>query len=434
MEQHPVPRNISGFQFHLVGDMTLKQFGYLAGGIILAYLIYKFPLPSIISIPLAALVAVSGIAFAFVPIQERPLDRWLVAFIKSIYSPTQYIWHKNNPPLAILTTSIGKPLSTAPKEQNIIHKDAQQKLAAYLSSLPPTLEKTVSQNEKAYLDKTLSLFDILGNQPTASFSSLTQEPINLKEDVKPAEEKLTFRVSPASPPGLTTKPASPKPKTETPKAAPQPVVSEEKKNLEEEVIKKEALKLREELNQQTISKERFLELERKLEQLLTEKESLTSELSKLRKTAESTQRIPVKPVYSEEKKEEPTVKTIGAGSVQDVAGMPSVPTVGNIIIGIVRDNLKRLLPGIIVTVKDPSGMPLRALKTNKLGQFAAATPLANGNYLIEIEDPQKRYQFELIEISLNGNIFMPIEIIAKGSREILRDKLNKEIFGNNPVS
>lgn len=434
MEQHPVPRNISGFQFHLVGDMTLKQFGYLAGGIILAYLFYKFPLPEVIGLPLAALAAISGIAFAFVPIQERPLDRWLVAFIKSIYSPTQYIWQKNNPPLAILTTSLGKPLPSAPKTQNIIHKDAQQKLAAYLASLPPTLEKTVSQNEKAYLDKTIDLFNILNMNPHAPIPEVIPKPAPVKETPQPGMEKLTFKVTPTNvpnpaqiPPNQTSKTAA------SPKPSP-PTISEDETKKQEETIKKEALKLKEELNQQTISKERFLELERKLEQLLSEKESLTSELTKLRTTAESPQRVPVRPVYTEEKKEEPTVKTIGAANVQDVAGMPSVPTVGNIIIGIVRDNLRRLLPGIIVTVKDPSGMPLRALKTNKLGQFAAATPLTNGNYLIEIEDPQKRYRFDLIEISLNGSIFLPIEIIAKGEREILRDKLNKEIFGNNQLS
>ncbi|KKR52786.1 MAG: hypothetical protein UT88_C0021G0001, partial [Candidatus Woesebacteria bacterium GW2011_GWD2_40_19] len=32
MEQHPIPQNISSYQFRLVGDMTLKQFFQLAGG------------------------------------------------------------------------------------------------------------------------------------------------------------------------------------------------------------------------------------------------------------------------------------------------------------------------------------------------------------------------------------------------------------------
>ncbi|EKD47460.1 MAG: hypothetical protein ACD_66C00049G0001, partial [uncultured bacterium] len=28
MEQHPVPQNVTGFQFKLIGDITLKQFAY----------------------------------------------------------------------------------------------------------------------------------------------------------------------------------------------------------------------------------------------------------------------------------------------------------------------------------------------------------------------------------------------------------------------
>src|SRR3989339_2077312 len=105
MEQHPVPRNISGFQFRLVGDMTLKQFGFLAGGIILGYVSYKMPLPQFISLPTGLTLLVLGIAFAFVPIQDRPLDVWVAAFIKSIYSPTQFVWYKANPaPEVLLNT------------------------------------------------------------------------------------------------------------------------------------------------------------------------------------------------------------------------------------------------------------------------------------------------------------------------------------------
>jgi len=36
MEQHPIPQQISSYQFKLVGDMTLAQFGKAAGGIVIA--------------------------------------------------------------------------------------------------------------------------------------------------------------------------------------------------------------------------------------------------------------------------------------------------------------------------------------------------------------------------------------------------------------
>ena len=61
MDQHPVPRNISSFEFHLIGDMTLKQFAYLAGGVFIAYLLSKvLPFPGIIKYFLAGMIALAG--------------------------------------------------------------------------------------------------------------------------------------------------------------------------------------------------------------------------------------------------------------------------------------------------------------------------------------------------------------------------------------
>lgn len=93
-EQHPVPQNIASYQFRLVGDMTLTQFFQLAGGALVGLLIYSLPLPNIFKWPLIAICVLGGAAMAFLPIQERPLAMWLGAFMRSIYSPTVYIWQK----------------------------------------------------------------------------------------------------------------------------------------------------------------------------------------------------------------------------------------------------------------------------------------------------------------------------------------------------
>ena len=102
MEQHAIPRDVTGFQFKLVGSMTLKQFGYVAMGALVGYVFFKAPI-GIFQLPLAGLFWFLGFALAFIPIQERPLDRWLGAFIKSVYSPTQFIWKKVPPEIAILS-------------------------------------------------------------------------------------------------------------------------------------------------------------------------------------------------------------------------------------------------------------------------------------------------------------------------------------------
>jgi len=94
-EQHPVPQQISSYSFKLVGNMTLKQFFQVAGGAIVALILYAIPLPAIVKWPLIIISAISGAAFAFLPIQNRPLEQWLAAFFRSIYSPTIFVWDKD---------------------------------------------------------------------------------------------------------------------------------------------------------------------------------------------------------------------------------------------------------------------------------------------------------------------------------------------------
>lgn len=94
IQQHPLPQDISSYRFRLIGDMTIKQFASLAGCIILAIIAYSLPLPFFFKYPLAFVFLLLGIGMAFVPIQGRSLDAWIVAFIKSIYSPTQYTWKR----------------------------------------------------------------------------------------------------------------------------------------------------------------------------------------------------------------------------------------------------------------------------------------------------------------------------------------------------
>lgn len=94
MDQHPIPQQISSYEFKLVGEMTLKQFLKAAAGIVLALIINSTKLIFIIKWPLIILFAAGGLALAFVPFQDRPLEQWLVAFIKSIYSPTIFIYRR----------------------------------------------------------------------------------------------------------------------------------------------------------------------------------------------------------------------------------------------------------------------------------------------------------------------------------------------------
>ena len=96
MGQHPIPQQISSYEFKLVGEMTLKQFLKAAAGIILAILINSTKIVVLVKWPLMLAAGGTGLLLAFVPFEDRPLETWMMAFLKSIYSPTIYTYKKRN--------------------------------------------------------------------------------------------------------------------------------------------------------------------------------------------------------------------------------------------------------------------------------------------------------------------------------------------------
>ena len=90
---------------------------------------------------------------------------------------------------------------------------------------------------------------------------------------------------------------------------------------------------------------------------------------------------------------------------------PSLTSAPNVINGIIKDANGLLLYNIIIVVKDAEGQPVRALKSNKIGQFAISTPLPNGTYTMELETPGK--SFDVIQVEVAGKVMPPIEIKAR---------------------
>lgn len=361
MEQHPVPQNVTTFQFRLIGDMTIKQFGFLAGGAILGYICYKLPLPFFFTYPLAAISVMTGVGFAFVPIEDRPMDVWVLSFFKSAYRPTQYLWMINP-----ITT---KPTPTLPPSSAGLSSEALAKGEASTKAEPPASNPVVKH----------------------------QDPIISQPAANPP---------PPPPPPRSTK-------------------------TEADVTRlTEQLKVMQgEMQSKSLTEARVVELQKQLTELLNEKSHLQNELISLKK--HSTLIPPTAPPVGSAQAVNPsqTIKVVSQDRAAG-AGLPHFTNHPNIITGIVKDTDNNLLPGVLVTVRDAQDVPLRALKTNKLGQFAASTPLINGIYLVEVEDPRSRYIFDRAQLTLNGTVVPTIEIIAKNARILEREKLSKELFGN----
>src|ERR1035437_60282 len=159
MDNHPIPQDITGFEFKLIGNMTLKQFAYVAGGAILGLFFYASPLFFLIKILLALASIGTGVAFAFVPFEGRPLDLMVKNLIKAVLSPTQYVYQKMDPKALndnSLTTVSGarKQEYEAPIDQfkdflNSLSSGKNKlnkKESVYFESLPTTTSSAVPAN------------------------------------------------------------------------------------------------------------------------------------------------------------------------------------------------------------------------------------------------------------------------------------------------
>lgn len=159
MEQHPIPQAITTYEFKLVGEMTLKQFGKLAIGLGLAFLFYVSPLPFYLKWPLILIFAGLGVALAFIPIEGRPLETWIVAFIKAIYSPTEYVYQKQPELPEFFQGSTVQP-ATAPVSAKTPSVPNRAKLEEYLGTLPVQEKITTwEQAEKQFLSQVKTAFE-----------------------------------------------------------------------------------------------------------------------------------------------------------------------------------------------------------------------------------------------------------------------------------
>lgn len=294
MEQHPVPQHIASYEFRLVGDMTIRQFVQLAAGVGVALIFYATPLPAYFKWPLIFFSGFLGFAFAFMPIEERPLSQWVVAFFKAIFSPTLYTWKKKTTVLDFFRLK-GIGLTPGKMAAPIPSPDKKQ-LGEYLATLPAAkTEDDWGTKEEQFMKQIASLF---------------------QGATLPATTSLPLRE-----PAVSGQPLPPFPSPAPPKQA---------------------------------------VVEAKL----------------------STQ-LPI----------------------------PAPPTRPNILVGMVTDKKGEIIEGAILEIRNSQKIPVRALRTNRLGQFQIATALENDAYEIEVE--KEGFQFDIIKIEAKGEIIKPIEIKAK---------------------
>jgi hypothetical protein len=95
MKEHPVPQQISAFQFKLFGNLNLRQFLFVGVGFLLGWFLIYTIKQLFISAPLAFIVFMIGLSIAVVPMQGRSLDQWFFSFLNVILSPTLRVYRKD---------------------------------------------------------------------------------------------------------------------------------------------------------------------------------------------------------------------------------------------------------------------------------------------------------------------------------------------------
>lgn len=342
--EHPVPQNITSFEFHLVGDMTIRQFGYLAAGCTIAYIIFAvfFTTNPYLSVPAIAFFSLTGAAFAFLPLSDRPLDHWVRAFFQAVYSPTQGSW--SLPSKTTITTA------------DPIFKN---RLQLYLSTLVATTPQTAELLTKGWGIKSDSSSDVQATVVMASNASTaipTANELNklvaMATDIQGLKGKISETERQISQLENTSNPTN------------------------------------------TLSGQQYQQIIGNLQNLLKQTEEIYQKTSKNAVPEQITNTVVATPI------------------AKPMERLPMLTSSPNVVNGIVTDTAGNLLEGVIIIVHNKDGIPVRALKTNKLGQFTGATPLPDGDYSIIFE--KDSWVFNAISLNLIGEVLPAVKVYPKG--------------------
>jgi hypothetical protein len=358
VQQHPLPQDISSYRFRLIGDMTIKQFASIAIGGLVAVIIYNSPLPFFFKYPIAFVFLMTGIGAAFVPFQGRPLEQWIVAFIKSIYSPTIYTWKQNLHDLpSPITATTSAPSPTQATAGTNSNPEAIGK-----ASTPPTEIPTPPPLTQAVTNQANPASPEPNRRDTPITPPSTQPATDVKtnsevigENPIPPQEPTTNQPTPTTTPSLTTDPAV--------LTNPSPVVDT---------------------------------------------------------TTTPPPTPPTQPVSNESPITNQTATQVANPTISSAPTttlpIPLTPTQPNILVGMTLDPTGLILDNVLIEIKDANQLTVRATKSNRLGQFLFSRPLEDGLYTI-IAD-RSEHVFDTYSITLDGNIVKPLKIQSKSSTPV----------------
>ncbi len=415
-KQHPVPQHIAAFEFKLIGDLTIKQFLFAGVGVAVAYAAWVSNLNFLLKWGIIIAAAGIGLGTAFFPLQDRTLDQWLLNFIAAIFSPTQRVWRKEPLPPEYLREDYSQFLTS--QVLSMTPLQSRRRLRQYLKGfegkrsesevaeqefikrlnfdlpLPTTVEPepVVEPAIEPKKEELPPRQEVPAQPKLASEVNLAFEPtykvpteaetkyITVRRNITPGRKirlptiEGTIRLRPEPMP-LAERKISP------PSFAPRATEGLRPKPREpiRELIKDSVKTPPPENGRVERLQKQNLELQTRLEQAERQLKGLTA----------------TKPKPSPPPEPRPPTPVIDK----------KIP---NIISGVVKDKEGKLLENTVVIIKDQDGDPVRALKTDRLGQFAISTSLENGDYTIEVSSKERH--FDIMKVTADGSILSALEL------------------------
>ncbi len=431
MREHAIPQDVTGYRFHIVGSMTLKQFAEVALGVVVAIVLYKTNLIPIVKWPLMFLSFAVGAALAWLPIEDRPLDHWFSTFFSILYRPTQFFWRKQ--------VKIPDPFLYKPDPTNEILPDEvdlsparRQRIQDYLTSVKHIQKADpweTEQHERSQL--LLASFDSVQVNST-KISQTIQKPklqVRVRElqaftaKALPQFEETISATAPVT--GVLTETAANEPTPEqantaalgaapdvvansanSPTFAPNPLVNvgADAQDVANQIL----VPITHDVDIDTVSKLQTIDDENQTAPPATN-------VANAAPGPAAPQLISSTPetVFMVNENSALTQGQQANNMVQHSAELPfpNRPTIPNKVVGMVFTPDGKILPGAIVEIRNLKGEVARAVKTNPLGQFFITTPLESGQYVI-VADKQG-YNFPSQTLTLSGTVLDPLQIMSQ---------------------
>lgn len=352
MREHAIPQAVTSYEFHLIGNMTLKQFLELASGFFFAFLVYSTNLPGIIKWPIVIVLVALGAMIAFVPFEGRPLDQWVFALVRAIYKPTEFYWRKSETIPDYFTYTAGTHKQY--KEELDLTPIKQKRIQEYITTLPSTIPiDPIDAGEMSRMNSVMSLFNEVG------VAQVSAQPMLAKPDVN---ENNTHSLQPMD------------------------QVMDSVQNREYAMTNSDTV----------IPQNTPIEVEQTIEPEIVD--PMQGQAEEVNVFSSSTAELEV------------PQQTQVAQTSSDLP-FPQKPTQPNIVVGMVFDAFGNIVENAIVEISDQQGMPVRAVRTNAIGQFSISTPLADGQYVVTIE--KDGLSFQALSLELAKSMVDPLAIRAQ---------------------